>query len=92
MLLIKEDTGEVIYTYDSIKGLVQGRVTFHQISDRELAFTLTGRTVPCFGNIHDLGIMLKALGNDLIEEATNPQPDAGSEELSEGQGFSLAEA
>jgi hypothetical protein len=67
--MINEDLGEIMYAYESTKGLVQGRITYFKNMMGELTFNLSGRTVSHFGDVRDIGTMLTALGTDLVMES-----------------------
>jgi hypothetical protein len=75
MLVINKEKGEVVYAYESTKGLVQGRIVYFKNMLDELTFTLNGRTVSHFGDIRDIGMMLSALGNDLVVESKESETD-----------------
>ena len=90
MIEIDKEFGEIKFRTDSDHGSAHGRISYFCNMLDEITFTMTGRTVPEHGDVKDIAALLIIIGHDLMEAETNPQPDAGSEEVSEGQGFSLA--
>ena len=84
MLVIKRDRGEIIFSYQSDSpDPVQGRITYNALDNRRVTFTLMGQTVLHFGEVRDIGMLLAAIGTDLILED-------GKSEQSEGDGYITA--
>jgi hypothetical protein len=68
MLRINKDKGEIVFSYDSDKGMVQGRITYFKNMLDELTFNVSARTVPHSNDVRDIGMLLAAIGHDLIVE------------------------
>jgi hypothetical protein len=69
MLSINKERGEIRFSYDSDGGPVQGRIGYFQLTKDRIAFTLTGQTTNASVPVRDIGMLLKALGDDLIVDA-----------------------
>jgi hypothetical protein len=69
MLRINKDKGEIMFSYSSDKGLVQGRISYFKNMLDELTFNLTARTVPVTSDVVDIGTLLCAIGSDLVVES-----------------------
>jgi hypothetical protein len=80
MLRINKDKGEIMFSYESDKGMIQGRISYFKNMLDELTFNVSARTVPVTTDVRDIGTLLSAIGNDLMVEP----------EQSEGDGFITA--
>ena len=70
MLLIKQDKGEIIFSFQSDSPEpVQGRITYKVLDNKRVTFTLMGQTVKTNYEVRDIGMLLAAIGTDLMAEA-----------------------
>ena len=77
MLVIKQDKGEIIFAYDTDSPVpVQGRITFNVIGTDRVTFTLMGQTVKTNYEVRDIGMLLAAIGTDLMLEGDKEDTDA----------------
>jgi hypothetical protein len=70
MLSIDKERGEIKFSYhNSDEVPVQGTLTYFQLNKDRIAFTLTGQTAMSSVMERDIGMLLAALGQDLVVEA-----------------------
>jgi hypothetical protein len=69
MLSIDKEKGVIRFSYDNGEIPVQGTIGYFRLTKDKIAFTLTGQTVGASTPTRDIGMLLKALGDDLIVEA-----------------------
>jgi hypothetical protein len=75
MIRINKGKGEIVFSYESDRGLVQGRITYHKNMLDELTFNVSARTVPISTDVRDIGTLLAAIGTDLMVEPEQSEGD-----------------
>ena len=69
MLVINKDKGEIVFSYDTGGDVpVQGRITYNMLGLDRVTFTLMGQTVKTNYEVRDIGMLLAAIGTDLMLE------------------------
>lgn len=76
MLRINKDNGEIVFSYDNSKGVpVQGRITYMVLDKKRVTFTLTAQTAKLNYEVRDIGMLLAAIGTDLMMESKQSEVD-----------------
>jgi phage tail protein X len=75
MIRIDKGRGEIIFSYEADKGVIQGRITYHKNMLDELTFNVSARTVSVTTDVRDVGMLLAAIGNDLMVEPEQSEVD-----------------
>jgi hypothetical protein len=84
MLRINKDKGEIVFSYDNSEGVpVQGRITYMVLDNKRVTFTLMAQTAKLNYEVRDIGMLLAAIGTDLMLEGEKS-------EQSEGDGYITA--
>jgi len=76
MLQINKDKGEIVFSYQSeTPEPVQGRITYNVLDNNRVTFTLMGQTVLTNYEVRDIGMLLAAIGTDLMVETMEGDAD-----------------
>jgi hypothetical protein len=76
MLRINKDNGEIVFSYDNSGGVwVQGRITYMVLDNKRVTFTLTAQTAKLNYEVRDIGMLLAAIGTDLMVESKQSEVD-----------------
>lgn len=79
MLLIKKDKGEIVFAYANESPVpVQGRITYNVLDKTRVTFSMMAQTVKANHEVRDIGMLLAAIGTDLMLETEQGDKDDGT--------------